>query len=148
MTSVSLCYKPVFPPDSQHFEVIPFASNRERVAPGCEVAYTVRFKPDSRSDYSYDLCVVTEREKFVVPIRASGCHALLDLPDVIDFGGECPVRYESSKTILMRNIGEKATRFWFKVPTPYSVSLTDLRLVGVLTKIIRVHRTLCKKRSK
>ena len=78
-----------------------------------EVSYIIRFKPDARIDYSYDLCVVTEREKFVVPIRAIGVTALFDLPDVVDFGNDCPVRYESEKTILMRNVGDKPSRFFF-----------------------------------
>lgn len=56
-----------------------------------QVSYVVRFKPDARIDYSYDLVVVTEREKFSVPIRASGGSALLDFPDVVDFGDDCVV---------------------------------------------------------
>ena len=31
---------------------------RDRIAPGMEVCYVVRFKPDARIDYSYDLKVV------------------------------------------------------------------------------------------
>ena len=74
-------------------------------------------------DYSYDLVVVTEllvleerkrvkvsfeisgsvsslrRERFIVPIRASGCSALLDMPDELDFGVS-PVKFESPKTIM------------------------------------------------
>ncbi len=94
----------VFPPDSQYFEVIPSKNNRDKVAPGMEICYTVRFKPDSRSDYSYDLCVVTERERFIVPVRAIGYHALLDLPDVVDFGKQCPVRYLSKSRRTDREV--------------------------------------------
>ncbi|CAD7931174.1 unnamed protein product [Amoebophrya sp. A25] len=115
----------VFPPDSGYFEVIPSKKNRDKVAAGMEICYTIRFKPDSRQDYSYDLQVVTEREKFIVPIRAIGYHALLDFPDLVDFGSDCPVRMESVKTILMRNVGEKATRFCFQVAAPFSVSIQD-----------------------
>jgi hydrocephalus-inducing protein len=90
-----------------------------------ELSYTIRFKPDARIDYFYDLTVVTEREKFVVPIKAQGFTALLDVPDAIDFGSECPVRYESEKTVLMRNVGDKPTRFYFKCPAPYTVSVSE-----------------------
>ncbi|CAK9100381.1 Serine/threonine-protein phosphatase 2A regulatory subunit B'' subunit gamma [Durusdinium trenchii] len=96
----------VCPPDSPFFELLParrvakggtVASSdvsRDKIAPGMEVSYVVRFKPDARIDYSYDLKVVTEREEFSVPIRASGGSALLDFPDVIDFGDECIVGYQ------------------------------------------------------
>ena len=57
-----------------------------RVAPGMEISYTIRFSPEAKVDYSYDLMIVTEREKFIVPIRAVGCRAMLDFPDSLDFG--------------------------------------------------------------
>jgi hydrocephalus-inducing protein len=63
-----------------------------RVAPGMEVSYTVRFSPEAKIDYSFDLTVVTERERFIVPIRAVGCKALLDFPDVLNFGS-VPVKH-------------------------------------------------------
>ncbi|CAD7939993.1 unnamed protein product [Amoebophrya sp. A120] len=129
----------VFPPDSGYFEVIPSKKNRDKVAPGMEICYTIRFKPDSRQDYSYDLTVVTEREKFVVPIRALGFHALLDFPDVVDFGTDCPVRLESTKTVLMRNVGEKATRFCFQVAPPFSVSIADGYLDPDSTLQVQIH---------
>jgi hypothetical protein len=52
-----------------------------KVAPGMEITYIVKFFPEAKSDYSYDLMVITEREKFIVPIRAMGCRAILDFPD-------------------------------------------------------------------
>jgi hydrocephalus-inducing protein len=52
-----------------------------KVAPGMEITYIVKFFPEAKSDYSYDLMVITEREKFIVPIRAMGCRAVLDFPD-------------------------------------------------------------------
>lgn len=39
----------------------------------------------SRADAMCDLVVVTEREKFVVPIIALGAAAALDLPDQLNF---------------------------------------------------------------
>lgn len=52
-----------------------------KVAPGMEITYIVKFFPEAKSDYAYDLMVITEREKFIVPIRAMGCRAVLDFPD-------------------------------------------------------------------
>jgi hydrocephalus-inducing protein len=52
-----------------------------KVAPGMEITYIVKFFPEAKSDYAYDLMVMTEREKFIVPIRARGCRAMLDFPD-------------------------------------------------------------------
>jgi len=57
----------------------------QRVAPGMEISFLIKFSPEAKSDYSYDLMVLTEREKFIVPIRAVGCRAMLDFPDLLDF---------------------------------------------------------------
>lgn len=46
-----------------------------------EISFFVRFSPEAKIDYSYDLVVVTEREKFIVPIKASGKRAMIDFPD-------------------------------------------------------------------
>jgi len=67
-----------------------------KVTPAMELVYIVRFSPEAKIDYSYDLIIVTERECFIVPIRAAGCRAILDFPDVIDFGNP-PVKYEMEK---------------------------------------------------
>ena len=86
-----------------------------------EISYIIRFKPDAQvEDYHYDLIVVTEREKFVVPIRARGGSALLEMPDSLEFG-TAPVKYETGKTILVRNVGEKATKFLLKVLPPFTI---------------------------
>ena len=73
-----------------------------RVAPGIEVYYTITFTPRERQrDYNYDLVCVTEREKFIVPVRAKGVRASLALPEVLSFG-EVPVKTASSKTFVVR----------------------------------------------
>ena len=36
-------------------------------------------------DYTVQLACITEREKFVVPVVATGSRALLDFPDEINF---------------------------------------------------------------
>ncbi len=73
-----------------------------RVAPGMEVFYTVTFLPRERQrDYNYDLVCVTEREKFIVPVRAKGVRASLVVPDSVFFGS-APVKTATSKTFVVR----------------------------------------------
>lgn len=140
----------VFPPDSGFFEVLPGKGKSrhsgDKVAPGMEVSYIIRFKPDARIDYSYDLVVITEREKFCVPIRASGGSAVLDFPDVVDFG-VTTVRYETERTVLIRNVGDRPSKFLLKTSPPFGVSVHDGYLdvgaamqVDILFKPDRVER--------
>lgn len=108
-------------PDSKLFSIAPCKQTKSkgagaadldvmssRVAPGMEVSYFVRFSPEAKIDYAYDLTVVTERERFVVPIRAIGCRSLLDFPDSLDFG-PVPVKHQAEKPVMVRNIGERTT---------------------------------------
>jgi hydrocephalus-inducing protein len=37
-------------------------------------------------DYIHELICITEREKFLVPVKAIGARAILDFPDEINFG--------------------------------------------------------------
>ena len=48
---------------------------------------------------------------------------MLDFPDTVDFGTQ-PVKHESTKTLLIRNVGSREARFSFKVTDPYSVKPT------------------------
>ncbi|KAG2469945.1 HYDIN protein, partial [Polypterus senegalus] len=68
-------------------------------------------------DYSHLLVFMTEREKFVVPIKAIGARAILDFPDHLNFS-DCPVKYLSQKTLLVRNIGNREARFTLNVNSP------------------------------
>eukprot|EP00976_Prorocentrum_cordatum_P030344 618043-Prorocentrum_minimum.AAC.3 len=43
-----------------------------KVAPGMEVQYKITFSPKTKDDCGVDLIVATEREKYLVPIRALG----------------------------------------------------------------------------
>ena len=54
-----------------------------QVAPGMEVCYVVTFDPQEVRAYSAELTVVTEREKFIVPVGAVGHRAVLDFPDQV-----------------------------------------------------------------
>ena len=42
-------------------------------------------------DYTHELICITEREKFLIPVKATGARAILDFPDEITFG-TCPVK--------------------------------------------------------
>ena len=74
------------------------------------IQYMIRFSPEAKIDYEYNLEIVTEREKFNVPIVAVGKRSLIDFPDLIDFG-HCPVKYKTEKPVVIRNLGEKTTKW-------------------------------------
>jgi adenylate kinase family enzyme len=127
----------VYPPNSPFFDLAAGrgqgrsrkasagSTGNDEVAPGMEVSYVIRFKPDARIDYTHDLVVITEREKFSVPIRASGGSALLDFPDVVDFGSNCVVGHQSERTVLVRNVGDRATKFVLRTNPPFSIREPD-----------------------
>ena len=117
----------VLPPDTPHFTVSPvfddpnLANPKDgKVAAGMEVCYLVTFLPREKRDYEYSLVCVTEREKFVLPVRASGTRACLDFPDQLAIGVS-PVKHEASHTFLVRNIGEKPTKFTLSATEPFGV---------------------------
>ena len=83
-----------------------------------EISFIVRFSPEAKIDYVFDLVIVTEREKFIVPIIATGKRAMIDFPDILDFGN-CPVKYTSEKPIMIRNIGEKTTKWSLILPPAF-----------------------------
>lgn len=144
---ISICFRnkdkvarsvKILAPDSKLFQVIPCKKIKStatknaadvdtmnsRVAPGMEVAYIVRFAPEAKIDYSYDLTVVTERETFIVPIRAIGCRSLLDFPDQLDFG-PVPVKHTAEKPVMIRNIGEKTTKWHIRVPHGFKLNKNE-----------------------
>lgn len=43
-----------------------------RVAPGMDVSFILKFVPEEKKDYAYNIVCVTEREKFLVPVQAIG----------------------------------------------------------------------------
>jgi hydrocephalus-inducing protein len=89
-----------------------------------EISYIVRFSPEAKNDYSYDLNILTEREKFIVPIRAIGCRAILDFPDGLDFGS-VPVKFHTQKPVMISNIGEKSTKWQIKLPLAFTSTKTE-----------------------
>jgi hydrocephalus-inducing protein len=131
----------IIPPDSKLFTVTPAKKSMmttkkpgssissaasdidqmsTKVAPGMEISYIIKFSAQAKVDYAYDLMVVTEREKFIVPIRARGCRAMLDFPDQLDFG-LVPVKFETEKPVMIRNIGEKPTKWHISVPSNFKL---------------------------
>jgi len=104
-------------PDTPFFDVLGPRSpgklmemQQSKIAPGMEVCYVVRFKPQEVRDYYLDLVCITEREKFVVPVHALGKRAVLDFPDEVDFG-VAAVKSTTCKTFIVRNIGTCTAKF-------------------------------------
>ena len=103
-------------PDSPFFEVNPTKTpsseslKQSKIAAGMEVSYIVRFMPKDVRDYSWDLHVCTERETFIIPIRALGLSPKVSFPDEIRFGNST-VGVESREMILLKNTGNAAARF-------------------------------------
>ncbi|KAJ7536387.1 hypothetical protein O6H91_12G067600 [Diphasiastrum complanatum] len=92
-----------------------------KVACGMEVAYTVAFNPKNTDDYRLELVVVTDREKFVVPVICSGLKAVLDMPDEIFFpltAAKCSYK----KNVLIHNLGSKPATFNLKTVGAFSVT--------------------------
>jgi hypothetical protein len=103
-------------PDTPFFEIsAPQTINGEplkqsKIAAGMEVCFIVTFRPQEIREYSWDLVCSTERENFIVPLRAIGMRPLLTLPDEVDFGA-CPIKSPSEKKIVIQNIGTSAAKF-------------------------------------
>lgn len=110
-------------PESPFFEIsAPRQANGEplkqsKIAAGMEICFVVKFKPQEVRDYQYDLICSTEREKFLVPIRAIGMRPMMTFPDEINFG-VCPVKSETRKSLLLQNIGSSIARFTLRSTNP------------------------------
>jgi hydrocephalus-inducing protein len=119
---------------------------RNKVAPGMEVLYTLTFKPESSGDYHCDIICTTEREQFVIPVRARGDRAKLDYPSRIEF--PCaPVKFPSTHPFLLRNYGPRATSFSLTPPTGYTVSPSEGFIeVGDCINVALVFTPVCEGR--
>ena len=111
----------VLPSESPYFELIPHAKQAGKVAPGMELVYTVRFSPDGFRDYADEIVCITEREKFVIPVRAVGARAVLDFPDSVSFP-TAPVKHKASKVLLIRNVGAAAASFAVASDAPFELA--------------------------
>ncbi|XP_053771126.1 hydrocephalus-inducing protein homolog isoform X8 [Desmodus rotundus] len=105
---------------SPYFKVISPKDIGHKVAPGVPFTFRVLFTPEENKDYTHMLTCVTEREKFIVPIKARGARAILDFPDNLNFS-TCPVKYSTQKILLVRNIGNKDAVFHITTYRPFSV---------------------------
>ena len=106
-------------PESPFFEVsAPRGPNGEylkqsKIAAGMEVMFIVRFKAQEVREYSYDLICSTEREKFLVPIRAIGNRPKVTFPDDLSFGS-VPVKSTTTKMMFVQNVGTSTAKFSLK----------------------------------
>ncbi|XP_053402100.1 hydrocephalus-inducing protein homolog isoform X11 [Mercenaria mercenaria] len=107
--------------DSPYFKIISPHDVGHKVGPGLPTTFRLQFTPDEIKDYMHELVCITEREKFIVPVRAIGARAVLDFPDEINFPIG-PVKYSNTKTLLIRNIGNREAKFTMKCEKPFSVS--------------------------
>ncbi|XP_059682609.1 hydrocephalus-inducing protein homolog [Gavia stellata] len=105
---------------SPYFKLIGPNVVYRKVAPGMRSTFRILFTPEENKDYFHQVTCITEREKFVVPIRAIGARAILDFPDQLNFG-VCPVKYSTQKTLLVRNIGNREARYRMSTQSPFSV---------------------------
>ncbi|XP_068693384.1 hydrocephalus-inducing protein homolog [Montipora foliosa] len=121
--------------DSPYFKIVSPHDVGHKVAPGMDTIFIIQFTPDETKDYTHELICITEREKFLVPVKAIGARAILDFPDEISFG-TCPVKYATTKTLLVRNIGNSEAKFQLAVVEPFFVTPESGRLaVGESTQI-------------
>ncbi|EDL92535.1 rCG51388, partial [Rattus norvegicus] len=108
---------------SPYFKIISPKDIGHKVAPGVPSIFRILFTPEENKDYAHMLTCITEREKFIVPVKARGARAILDFPDELNFS-TCPVKYSTQKVLLVRNIGNKDSMFHLKTRSPYSVEPT------------------------
>lgn len=113
--------------DSPYFTIISPHDVGHKVAPGMDKTFVIRFSPDEKKDYTHELICITEREKFLVPVRAIGARAILDFPDEVNFG-TCPVKYATTRTLFVRNVGNSDAKFQLLVHEPFFVTPDSSRL--------------------
>ncbi|XP_056381391.1 hydrocephalus-inducing protein homolog isoform X5 [Hyla sarda] len=105
---------------SPYFQIISPNDVCHKVAPGMASTFRILFTPEENKDYVHELICITEREKFVVPVRAIGARAVLDFPDQLRFEVS-PVKYNTQKMLLVRNIGNREARFQLQTQRPFYV---------------------------
>ncbi|OBS80649.1 hypothetical protein A6R68_21144 [Neotoma lepida] len=98
---------------SPYFKIISPKDIGHKVAPGVPSIFRILFTPEENKDYAHMLTCITEREKFIVPVKARGARAILDFPDELNFS-TCPVKYCTQKILLVQNIGNKDSVFHLK----------------------------------
>ncbi|XP_032925436.1 hydrocephalus-inducing protein homolog isoform X2 [Catharus ustulatus] len=105
---------------SLYFQLVGPNDAFRKVPPGLFTTVRIVFTPGQNKDYFHRLLCITEMEEFIVPIRAIGTRALLDFPDQLDFS-QCPVKYSTEKTLLVRNTGNREAHYQLSTQSPFSV---------------------------
>jgi len=49
---------------------------------------------------------------------------MIDFPDVLDFG-PCPVKFTTEKPVIIRNLGEKTTKWSLDLPQGFSTNYKE-----------------------
>ncbi|XP_066183426.1 hydrocephalus-inducing protein homolog [Sylvia atricapilla] len=106
---------------SPYFELVGPKDACRKVPPGLSSTVHVLFTPAENKDYFHKLVCISEREEFIVPIRAIGARAILDFPDELDFF-QCPVKYSTHRTLLVRNVGNRQACYQLSTQSPFSVT--------------------------
>ena len=73
------------------------------MAPGKEASYTIKFSPEAKSNYIYDLMVLVDSEILFVPIQAASCRSMLDF-------GQVQFKHTTEKPVMILDIGEKTPK--------------------------------------
>jgi hydrocephalus-inducing protein len=111
------------PPDTPYLSVKrvnqPGWDDSSKVAAGMEATFIITFRPPSTDNFAFDVTFCTEREKFIVPVVARGAAAALDFPDVVQFP-PTTVKCDGQRTLLVRNIGTKASSFSLHAFHPFA----------------------------
>ncbi|CAF1310079.1 unnamed protein product, partial [Didymodactylos carnosus] len=107
--------------DTPYFKIIAPPNAAHKVAPGVAIVYKIQFIPEEQRDYTHEIIIATEREKFLIPIRAIGSRAILDFPDEVTFPTTA-VKSTNSKVLFVRNVGTREARFVLQANKPYYVS--------------------------
>uniref|UniRef100_U3JZ08 HYDIN/VesB/CFA65-like Ig-like domain-containing protein n=1 Tax=Ficedula albicollis TaxID=59894 RepID=U3JZ08_FICAL len=105
---------------SPYFELVCPNDAYHIMPPGMSSPVRIRFTPKKNKNYSHQLVCLTPREQVVVPIRAIAARAILEFPDQLDFS-ECPVKYSTQKTVLLRNVGNLEAQFQLSTQSPFFV---------------------------
>ncbi|CAM6101477.1 unnamed protein product [Calypogeia fissa] len=84
-----------------------------RVACGMEFSVIVNWCPDNDNDFRSEVVVVTEREKFAVPVVCHGLRGVLDIVDEIHFP-PTPVHYSHRKNVMLKNPGTRTVSFMLR----------------------------------
>eukprot|EP00210_Caulerpa_lentillifera_P003205 g3062.t1 len=102
----------------------------ESVALGMAVEYDIELIPQSDDDCRFELVVVTDRERFILPVIGIGKRVKFDTPLCIDCG-TVPVRSAKSRSLILTNVGRRAGTFRLSSTGPFTIQPTRGRvLVG------------------